>query len=461
METTERKFEELKMKEQKMYLAVKSVVDKKLTVAQASRKYKVSERQIYRKKKQFLKEGIDAFKHKSRGKKTNKGIKQEYKEWIVKTYKKDYEDFNFHHFHEKLEKLDGYKKVSWSVIYKTLTEAGIKSPRAKRHKRKDNKPPRKRRTKAGALIQTDASIHKWIFEDNNTYALHGAIDDATGIVVAAYLDNEECIFGYQQLLKQILEKYGIPEKFYADNKSVFSSNKKMTDIQKLDYEIEYGKPWTKHTTKFCKILDKIGIDISTTSNPQSKGKIERLWQTFQDRLINEFKFEKIKTKKEANKFIQNVFLPEYNAKFASELDDNINGFIPLDLGNEKTDLNSFLATWEKRKLYHNSYFVIDKQYYAIYLKDEKVNINSSQTFDIFTYLDHTKHFIYKDIVYDLKPICSTQIKQIKDIKKEEQNKVTKSKEKIFSIDKPSTPWREYNPYWLSKNKRKNNLVKTN
>ena len=140
------------------------------------------------------------------------------------------------------------------------------------------------------------------------YSIHGFIDDATGKVLGAYMCEHGCLLGYLETLRQMLKDYGIPKCLYPDKFSVFFPVK----AQKLTIEEQLqGK--TKPTTQFKRIIDILGIDMFPASTSQAKGRIERLWETFQDRLITEFKLNKIKTIDEANDFLKK-YIKKYNKR---------------------------------------------------------------------------------------------------------------------------------------------------
>ena len=125
------------------------------------------------------------------------------------------------------------------------------------------------------------------------------IDDATGTVVGAYFDKEETLNAYFEVSRQFLTTYGIPYELLTDNRTVFEYNLKKNLSEEKDSLTQYGYA--------CQTL---GIELTTTSIPETKGKIERLWNTFQDRLLNEMALVHIQTIEEANNFLVE-YLPQY------------------------------------------------------------------------------------------------------------------------------------------------------
>lgn len=158
----------------------------------------------------------------------------------------------------------------------------------------------------GEIVQADGTPFDW-FKDGHMYSIHGFIDDATGQVLGAYMCEHECLLGYLEVLRQMLTNYGIPQCLYPDI-SVFFSAK----AQKLTIE-EQLKGKTEPTTQFKRIIDVLGINMFAASTSQAKGRVERLRETFQDRLVTEFKLAKIKTIEQANIFLKD-YIKKYNIK---------------------------------------------------------------------------------------------------------------------------------------------------
>lgn len=402
----------LNMKEQRMNDIMVKLMTKEISICEATRLTGLSERQIYRKKKAYKQIGISSIPHKNKNKPTNKGYSSDFKKFIVDLYLNEYYGWNFYHFNDTLK--DHYNIfVSNSFIYNLLTDNNIDSPH-KYKQRKEVHPPRERKENAGELIQVDASKHKWFYGVDKYFYLHGGIDDATGTVTACFFADEETIFGYQMVMKQTMINYGIPECLYTDYRTVFKSTKR-----ELTLEEELAGKQIKNT-RFANMLEHLGTDIISTVNPRAKGRIERLWRTFQDRLYNELKKKKITTIEEANKYLNDVFIPKYNTRFALPIDNNKNHFICLD---NNFDFNKELAVWSEHKVYHNSYLKYDKAYHIILDNNEKVYIPISGTVKVYTFLDNTTHILFDNKWYDIKTIKDFQIELKKTIEpiKEKQN----------------------------------------
>jgi hypothetical protein len=174
----------------------------------------------------------------------------------------------------------------------------------------DAHPTRERKKYMGELIQLDASEHIW-FGDTKTH-LHAAIDDASGKIVGLYFDTQETLNGYYKVYQQIIANYGIPYEFLTDKRTVFEYKRKnASSIDKDTF------------TQFSYACKRLGTHITTSSIPQAKGRVERLFNTLQSRLISELRLENIITIDEANQFLES-FKVKFNLKFALPIKDTTN-----------------------------------------------------------------------------------------------------------------------------------------
>lgn len=198
----------------------------------------------------------------------------------------------------------------------------------------------------------DASDHEWI--KGIKCHLHAVIDDSTGMIVGAYFDVQETLNGYYHVAAQIFKEYGIPYMFYTDNRTIF------------EYKRKGEKNIEKDTfTQFGYMCHNLGIALETTSISQAKGKIERLFQTLQSKLIVELRLEKIETIEQANEYL-GKYIQKFNAQFALNIDDSKNVF-ENQLTKEEIDLN--LAILSKRKIDSGCCISYKNVYYR--LEDEK------------------------------------------------------------------------------------------
>ena len=203
----------------------------------------------------------------------------------------------------------------------------------------------------------DGSIHNWFGDEKS--CLHLAVDYSTNIIVGAYFDTYETLKGYYNVFKQILENYGINNKFLTDNRTIFnyeSLNESKRTCEK-DVLTQFGYA--------CKIL---GVEIETTSVSQKKGLIERDNGTFQDRLINELRLNGITDMIRANEYLINVFNSKFNRKFAL---DHTKFESVFEKAPNSEKINYTLAVLTPRKIDNGNSIKYKNNYYMPY-KDNKV-----------------------------------------------------------------------------------------
>ena len=373
-------------------IVIQSVIDGKRTGKEASNKLNLSERQVWRLVKKVKDNGIKGIKHGNCFNKHPRFITDQFKNKIKNLkLSDDYCDTNFVHFLELLNERENIT-LSYTSLYKILTEFGIKSK--KKHKDRKTHRQRKRKSRLGDLVQADGTPFDW-FRDGHMYSIHAFIDDATGKVLGAYMCEHECLLGYLETLRQMLTDYGIPKCLYPDKFSVFFPTKS----QKLTIEEQLqGKE--KPTTQFKRIIDVLGIDMFPASTSQAKGRIERLWNTFQDRLITEFKLANVKNIDQANIFLKK-YLKKYNKKFAVQAENPESNFIPIP---SYIDLDLLLAIKLTRKIDNSGSFTIHSKKFQILnnniLPNTKVNIYISKKIGIIAEHNNTK---YKVICSDNLP----------------------------------------------------------
>lgn len=372
-------------------IAIKLFIEGEIAKDEAMRRLGVGSKQLSRKVNRYKQEGELSLVHGLKGKPANhKSEKAEIKKKIIELYKNEYRGWNFSHFRSQLIKHYNINE-NISLVSRTLKDAGFKSPKAKKPKKENIHPPRPRREKAGELIQMDASDHPWLI-GGKKLSLHCGIDDASGTVVGGEFLKTETIEGYRFVLKDIIEHYGIPEALYTDYRTVFARI------------LKNGK--TSKDTRFSSMANLLGIKVIPTRSPQAKGRIERLWSTFQDRLVHELARLKIKTIEEANRYLKEVFIPEYNAEFAVPIYPNRSAFKPVS---SHFNYNMELALMDKRRISGGCYIQYNGFYYAIADHDQKKTyLGTKEPVEIYKFLDNTIHLKYHGEFYGLKKVCSVK-----------------------------------------------------
>ena len=325
----------LSQEQLKTLTVINRFIDKSISRQQAAELLGLSTRQITRLKKGVLTSGAESLIHKNTGRKPAHAVSDEMKEAVLKIYSRpELSGVNFLHFKDILLADFGIS-LSYSAISSILKNAGFESPKKKKIRHRTHR--RKRKPHPGQLIQIDATPFEW-FGGKTRYALHGAIDDATGSVVGLFLTRNECLYGYLETMRQCCIDFGVPQTVYSDNHTIFRSPK--TGKLSVD-ELIAGK--TVHLTQFGRSMHELGVDIIFAKTPQ--GRVERLWQTLQSRLPVEFAKRGIRTLSEANHFLETEYRELFNQKF-SVTPEAESIFVPVAEG---ADLDSILCVKHTRK----------------------------------------------------------------------------------------------------------------
>lgn len=345
----------MSQKEWKRYKVIYQWIDGYITGAQAADFLGLSMRQVYRLKKRVLEEGEKGLIHKNRGRKPAHALSDAQRQHILELHQSErYKNCNDVHFAELLAQYEGIE-VSPSTVRRIRQEAKIK-PKRKRRSPKVHRP-RERKAQFGMLVQIDGSPHRWLEERAPEMSLLAAVDDATGAILGAVFRPQEDAEGYFRLIKQMVEKYGIPMSVYSDRHRIFQSPKETPTIEQ---ELAGGSP---RFTQFGQALSDLGVDHIKAQTPQAKGRIERLFQTLQDRWVTELRIRGIRTLEEANRILPQL-IREHNRRFAVKPKETSCAFVPLGRGQSLDDLLCFR---ERRTIgpgetiaFHNKTYTIDR-----------------------------------------------------------------------------------------------------
>jgi transposase len=338
---------------------INCALEGRLTVSEAAKALGLTERRIKQMKKEVKANGVDSVIHGNRGRTPAHTIEDKLAQRIIvlkSSYK--YQEANFLHFQELLEECEGIK-ISYSALYNILSKANIKSP--KKHRKTKKHHRRKRKAAAGMMLQADGTPHDW-FGSGSKQSLHGFIDDATGAITGLFMCQNECLLGYLEVTRQTLKNFGIPLSLYPDKYSVFFPTAAKESDLTIDEQLRGA---TKAVTQFGRIMDELGIEMFPASSPQAKGRIERLWETLQSRLVTEFRIHGITTIEQANKFFPG-YIKKYNKKFAIPANDQNTAFLPLP---ENINLNTLLCVKIERKTDNAGVFSISNCKFSVDSKD--------------------------------------------------------------------------------------------
>ena len=279
--------------EQKTVDIVSKIISGKMQRRVGQRVLDVSERTLRRYIAQYLKQGILFCKHKSIGREpVNKGDR-ETKQKVIRLVREKYFDFNITHCLEKLKSEEGITNVERETLRKWCHEIHLVKKARRRKAKVRRKRPRMAQT--GLLLQMDGSPHYWF--GGRKSCLIGAIDDADSDVPYAEFFLSEDTISCMVVLQKIIEKKGVFDVLYVDRAGIF------------------GGPRRCHFSQVKRALAELNIHVLFANSPEAKGRIERLWGTFQDRVVPEMRLRNIQSFEAANDFLQNQFLPNDYAKF--------------------------------------------------------------------------------------------------------------------------------------------------
>jgi transposase len=260
----------------------------------------VTERTMRRWRERLEAEGYSGLVDRRKGKPSDKRVPLARVEEVLRLYREVYFDLNIRHFHEKLSQEHGIE-LSYTWVQKALQGAGLvaRGKRRTKHRRR-----RERRPMAGMLLHIDGSKHRW-FGDERWYDLIVILDDATSEIYYAHLVEEESTRTVMAGLREVIETKGLFCALYSDRGSHFFVTPKA------------GEKVDKHRlTQVGRAMKELGVQMIPAYSPQARGRSERSFGTWQGRLPQELRLEGITTVEEANAFLRQGYIAEFNTKFA-------------------------------------------------------------------------------------------------------------------------------------------------
>jgi len=327
---------------------IRQTIEKVITQDRAADILGLTARQVRRIARSIRREGNAGICHKSRGKKSHNRIADKIKDKAVTLCRDRYKEFGPTHASEKL--LTVHKiKVSDETLRRWFKEEHIPyKSRAKRPHRKW----RERKAHRGEMVQMDGSHHDWFEGRGPRCVLMGYVDDATGRVYARFYDYEGTLPAMDGF-KRYIRLYGLPQSVYLDRHSTYKSTAKQT----VEEELNDIRPMSH----FEESLEELCVEVIHAYSPQAKGRIERLFGTFQDRVVKEMRLAGVTNITEGNTFLDG-YLPEYNRKFAQEAAQKADFHRPVV---NKRALDTILAIKTDRLLRNDFTVAHDKKLYQI------------------------------------------------------------------------------------------------
>ena len=272
---------------------------KKLTWIEAAEIAGMSVRNMQRKRQAYIDHGYTGLADHRRGKPSYHRIAMATAEKVLALYQERYFDLNVKHFHEKLRE-EHEIEISYSWVKQALQGAGL----VRRQKRRGpHRQRRERRPLPGMLLHIDGSRHRW-FQDDRWYDLLVILDDATSEIYYAQLVEEESTRTVMRGLREVIEDKGVFCALYSDRGSHFFVTPKA------------GEPVDKNRlTQVGRAMKELGVQMIAAYSPQARGRSERSFGTWQGRLPQELRLAGITTLEQANCFLRERYIGEFNAKF--------------------------------------------------------------------------------------------------------------------------------------------------
>jgi transposase len=361
-------------------MVMEKVFRKELKMEEAAEVLGVSERQAYRIKARIRLKGARGAVHGNRGRICPWRLSEEKVEEILELYKEKYRGFNDSHFTEKLNEEEGMK-VSREKVRQTLRAGGIEAVRKRRAPKYRHR--RARKESEGMMLQVDGSYDDWIEGRGEALCLIGAVDDATGKVVGAMFEDAETTAGYFKLFREIFRKKGLPASIYSDRHKIFISDREPT----IEEQLANKKP----LTQVGRALEELGIELIPAYSPQAKGRIERVWGTFQDRLKSELRLAGAKNKADAQ-IVLKRFLPDYNRRFAKPPQNPSHAYRPLP---HSLNLKYVLCSKFQRTVANDNTISFNGSIFQIPMLSPHLSFAHKKV-DIFLFPDSKMEIFYKN-----------------------------------------------------------------
>lgn len=288
-------------KEIRKYEIVRKLIERTVNGTEAAKQLHCTVRWVKKLKARVRKHGVTGVIHRLRGKTGNRAFKKTKIQEIKAIMLRSYADFQPTFAAEKLKE-NHRIMISKESLREHMIQWEMWKPKPRKHN-KQYRAWRPRKEQYGELQQFDGSYHLWFEDRGPECCLLASIDDATGKLTKLWFDDNEGVRAVFSFWKAYIEEHGAPGSIYLDKFSTYKVNHKSAlDNQEL-------------ITQFQRAAQTIGIRLITAHSPEAKGRVERLFRTLQDRLVKELRLNGISSMEEANRFMAETFVPEFDKKF--------------------------------------------------------------------------------------------------------------------------------------------------
>jgi transposase len=315
---------------------------KKITWLEAAEIIGVCDRTMRRMRERYEEFGYDGLFDQRRRKRTTLRVPMETAERVLALYRDTYFDLSVRHFHEKLREEHAIE-LSYTWVKQALQGAGLVARRKKRGSHRRRRP---RRPMPGMLLHIDGSKHRW-FSDDRYYDLLVILDDATSEIYYAQLVEEESTRTVMAALREVIETKGLFCALYSDRGSHFFVTRKA------------GERVDPHRlTQVGRAMKELGVQMIPAYSPQARGRCERSFGTWQNRLPQELRLAGITTLDTANAFLREHYIAEFNRRFAKPATEK--GTALRKCG--RKDLDGVLSIQTERTVANDNTVVLQNRY---------------------------------------------------------------------------------------------------
>ena len=359
------------------YSVIQQYIHKTISRIHAATLLHLTERHVTRLKQAVITYGAVALIHKQRGKPSHHRLDEKERTKIAHLLQEKYHDFGPTFAAEKLREIHNIHHDPKTIRTIQIKEGLWKPRRGK--KQEEHRAWRQRRSAFGELVQFDGSYHDW-FEGRcgkTEACLLVAIDDATGNIVKATFAPHEGVFPVFTFWKAYIEIQGKPRAIYLDRFSTY----------KMNSATAKDNPDLK--TQFERAMETLHVEPIFALSPQAKGRVERLFDTLQDRLVKELRLKKISSAQQANRYLEEVFIPAFNEKFAVVPVSPTNVHQTLTT-KERDALPSIFSRQEERTIQNDFSFGFKNTWHQL-TPDQPVTVCKKDVVTIEEHLDGTMH----------------------------------------------------------------------
>lgn len=368
---------------------IRNVLDQKLTQVEAASLLDLSDRQVRRLCAAVRSRGNRAILHGLKGHPSNNQLDAELLGRALSAiHDPRWEGFTAVFAQQKLESF--YDVIlSDTTVRKLMTMTDLHQPRRRGAK---HRSWRERRACVGHLVQLDGSEHDWFEGRGPKCALLVYIDDATSRILHAEFVKVEDTISLMRSTGTYLRKHGRPVAFYVDKDSIYTVNRKAT----VDEELRDENP----VTQFTRAMGELGVEVILANSPQAKGRVERGFDTHQDRLVKELRLAAINDMAAANVFLRTRYIDEHNARFAVDPASPTDAHRPL-LPSHR--LEQILSLRAQRVLANDFTVRFQKRFFQV-AENQPVRVAPKDTIEVEIRLDGSTHLRVKGCYLRFAPI---------------------------------------------------------